>query len=93
MSESRAIGPERCAMISPHGAGRFERGSRDIDNLLRQGWIIVPNDFRNHLLPSRFATPENRKEETRDTIGLDPVKTETGKRPKRPRISDQSSLK
>ena len=58
------------------------RGSRDIDNLLCQGWTIVPNDFRNHLLPSRFATPENGKEETRATIGLDPVKTETWKRPR-----------
>ena len=110
MSESRAIGPERCAMISPHGAGRFVRGSRDIDNLLCQGWTIVPNDFRNHLLESRFvddaidvdytivqplqigdgqkALPEGQKaleigkEETRATIGLDPVKTETGKRPR-----------
>ena len=26
------------------------RGSRDIDNLLCQGWTIVPNDFRNHLI-------------------------------------------
>ena len=90
MSESRAIGPERCAMISQHGAGRFVRGSRDIDNLLRQGWTIVPNDFRNHLLPER----QDPKEEVPAVVGIDPVKTETTKpveiqEKKRPRIQSR----
>ena len=82
MSEYRKIGAERCMMRSPNGAGMFVKGGGKIRAKLDAGWTIVPNDFRNHLLPSRFATPENGKEETRATIGLDPVKTETWKRPR-----------
>ena len=81
MSTQR-LGVERCAMVSPHGAGEYVRGTAYIDAKLAQGWTIVPNDFRNHLMPSRFETAENGKEETRATIGLDPVKTETEKRPR-----------
>ena len=81
MSTQR-LGVERCAMVSPHGAGAYVRGTAYINAKLAQGWTIVPNDFRNHLLPERFATLENGKEETRATIGLDPVKTETWKRPR-----------
>ena len=69
-------------MKGPYGATEYARGSKRINDLLDKGWTIVPNDFRNHLLPSRFETAENGKEETRATIGLDPVKTETEKRPR-----------
>ena len=81
MSTQRT-GAERCLMKGPCGATEYARGSKRINDLLDKGWTIVPNDFRNHLLPERFATPEIGKEETRDTIGLDPVKTETWKRPR-----------
>ena len=48
MSTQR-LGVERCAMVSPHGAGAYVRGTAYINAKLAQGWTIVPNDFRNHL--------------------------------------------
>lgn len=90
MSTQR-LGVERCAMVSPHGAGEYVRGTAYIDAKLAQGWTIVPNDFRNHLLPERFQDP---KGEVPAVIGLDPAKTETAKpvesqERKRPRIQSR----
>ena len=74
-------------MTSPNGAGYYIMGGGNIKAKLAGGWKIMESD-RNHL-PS--FTPEIEKAEKPVVAGLDPVKTETGKKPKRPRISNQSS--
>ena len=50
MSQAQQYGPERAMMQSPHGAGQFVRGSGNINAKLAQGWTIVANDHRNHLM-------------------------------------------
>lgn len=90
MSEYRKIGAERCMMRSPNGAGMFVKGGGKIRAKLDAGWTIVPNDFRNHLLPER----QDPKEEVPAVVGIDPVKTETTKpveiqEKKRPRIQSR----
>ena len=89
MSTQRT-GAERCLMKGPCGATEYARGSKRINDLLDKGWTIVPNDFRNHLLPER----QDPKEEVPAVVGIDPVKTETTKpveiqEKKRPRIQSR----
>ena len=90
MSTQR-LGVERCAMVSPHGAGEYVRGTAYIDAKLAQGWTIVPNDFRNHLLPSRLQDPKVETVSTpcdNDTAKAEPAKVEqTERKGKRPRIA------
>lgn len=58
MSNFLRLGEERCMMQSPNKAGMLIKGSSNIDAKLAQGWTIVENDFRNHLLPSRTLAPK-----------------------------------
>ena len=71
-------GVDRCMMTSPNGAGYYIMGGGNIKAKLAGGWKIMESD-RNHL-PS--FPPENEKAEKPVVAGLDPVKTETGKRPR-----------
>ncbi len=77
-------------MVSPHGAGEYVRGTAYIDAKLAQGWTIVPNDFRNHLLPERFRDPKEEVGSTpcdNDTAKAEPARVEVSSpATKRPRI-------
>lgn len=79
------IGPERAMMMSPLKFGQFVKGSENIDNKLRQGWVIVQADHRNHLLPHRFDSVPSEKASPSAEKAIEPEIAVQEKRRGRPR--------